>query len=191
MNRNLLIVGAGIYSVITLEIAQSLGCYNKIAFIDDFADQTPNGIPVVGTTKDMEILSSEYTHAIVAIGNPSVRAALLNRIERDTDMTVTTLISPQAYVSPNATISKGCIIEPMAVIQAGCNIGKGCIVCAGAVINHCSTCGEFVQVDCNSIIAGYSSVPDDTKIAFGTFYQNKDARMHTPFNFMNFKYRNR
>ena len=35
MNRNLLIVGAGIYGVVASEIVADMGCFDKIDFDDD------------------------------------------------------------------------------------------------------------------------------------------------------------
>ena len=43
MNHNLLIVGAGIYRVVAKEIAESMECFDKIAFADDKKKMTPNG----------------------------------------------------------------------------------------------------------------------------------------------------
>lgn len=44
MNKNLLIVGAGTYGVVASEIATDMGCFEKIAFVDDERKTTPNGI---------------------------------------------------------------------------------------------------------------------------------------------------
>lgn len=173
MNQNLLIIGAGIYGLVAKEIAEAMGCFEKIAFVDDGAEETPNGIPVIGTSKDLASLSGEYNNTVVAIGNPTVRQAMLNRMEEETLMRIATLVSPGAYISPSAQIGKGCIIEPMAVIHTGCVLGRGCLICAGAVINHASLCGDCVQVDCNAIIAGNTVVPGGIKVASGTVYQNK------------------
>jgi len=41
LNKNLLIVGAGIYSVVAFEIATEMGCFDKIDFIDDTKKATP------------------------------------------------------------------------------------------------------------------------------------------------------
>lgn len=172
MNRNLLIIGAGIYGLVAKEIAESMGCFEKIAFVDDGVKKTPNGIPVIGTSKDLAFLSGKYSDAVVAIGNPEVRRAMLNRIE-ELRMSVATLVSPRAYISSSAQIGKGCIIEPMAVLHTGCVLGKGCLICAGAVINHASLCGDCVQVDCSATVAGNAVVPGGMKIASGTVYTRR------------------
>lgn len=46
MNQNLLIIGAGIYGLVAKEIAESMGCFRQIDFVDDGAKKTPDGTPV-------------------------------------------------------------------------------------------------------------------------------------------------
>lgn len=84
MNKNLLIVGAGIYGVVAMEIAESMKCFEKIAFVDDNKKTTPNGIEVVGTTTDIDSLVCEYNNVIVAIGNPEDRLTLIRNLEEET-----------------------------------------------------------------------------------------------------------
>ena len=168
MEQNLLILGAGIYGDLAGEIARSMGVFQRIAFVDDRAAQTANGCPVIGTTEDLPALAGEFTHAVVAIGNPAVREKLLGRIVEETSLELATLISPAAYVSPSARIGAGCVIEPMSVVHTAAVLGKGCLICAGAVVNHAAVCGDFVQVDCNATVAGNISVPAGSKIPSGT-----------------------
>lgn len=173
MIQNLLIVGASIYGLVAKEIAESMGSFLRIDFVDDRAKETPDGTPVIGTTKDLLELSKRYSNVVVAIGNPEVRQKLIRFIEEETLLRLVTLVSPRAYVSPSAQIGKGCIIEPMAVVHTGCVLGKGCLICAGAVVNHVATCGDCIQVDCNASVAGSTVVPGGIKVASGTVYEKK------------------
>lgn len=174
MNNNLLIVGAGIYGVVAKEIADSMKCFGKIAFVDDVRKTTPNGIEVVGTCADLENLVCEYSNIIVAIGNPEIRLSLLQKIKEETPFRIVTLVSPYAYVSPTAQIMPGSIVEPMAVIHTGSLISTGCIISAGAVLNHASMCCDGVHVDCNATVAGASFVPAGAKIKSGEVFERKD-----------------
>lgn len=179
MNENLLIVGAGVYGVVAKEIAESMGCFNKIAYIDDERKFTPCEENVIGTTKDIENLSIEYSNVIVAIGNPKVRITLLKKLEEICN--IVSLISPKAYVAPSAKVMKGCIIEPMGVIQSGSVLATGCIISAGAVVNHASVLHEGVHVDCNAIVAGYSTVPKETKVDSGTVFFKENVEKSDVF----------
>lgn len=181
MNQNLLIVGAGIYGVVAKEIAESLKCFDKIAFVDDKAKATPSGIEVVGTCENIGELANEYGNVIVAIGNPDVRLSLIRKIEEETPCRIATLVSPYAYVSPSAQIMKGSIIEPMAVVHTGSVIAVGCIISAGAVVNHASMCCDGVHVDCNATVAGMTLVPAGTKIKSGEVYDRKTVEANDLF----------
>ncbi len=171
MNHNLLIIGAGIYGTVAQEIAESMKCFDKIAFADDSKKATASGTPVVGTTADIDNLVCEYNNVIVAIGNPEVRLTLIRKLEEETPCKIVTLVSPQAYVASSAQIMKGSIIEPMAVIHTGAVIAVGCIISAGAVINHASMCCDGVHVDCNATVAGCTLVPAGTKICSGELFK--------------------
>lgn len=173
MNKNLLIVGAGIYGLVAKEIAQSMGCFMQIDFVDDGAKATPDGSQVAGMTGDLIELSKRYANVVVAIGNPEVRQKLIRFIEEETLLRLVILVSPRAFVSSSVQIGKGCIIEPMAVVHTGAVLGKGCLVCAGAVVNHAAMCGDCVQVDCNAVVAGNTIVPGGCKVAAGTVYEKK------------------
>ena len=173
MEQRLLIIGAGVYSLVAKEIAESMHCFAAIELLDDHASTTPSGIPVHGTTADLEALSKQYTHAIVAIGNPEVRGRMLAELKERGLLQIATLVSPRAYVSPDAKISEGCILEPMAVVHTGCVLERGCIVSAGAVINHASLCEECVHVDCNATVAGYTRVPRAVKVSSGTVFSGE------------------
>lgn len=168
-----MIVGASTYALVAYEIAQCMGCYEKIDFVDDFRKETPNGIKTVGTTSDLERLASAYNEIVVAIGNPEIRLTLIKKIEAKAFVSVATLISPNAYVSSTAKVMQGCIVEPMAVVHCGAVLEQGCLVSAGAVINHESVCQEGVHVDCNATVAGYCIVPAKTKVSSGDVYREK------------------
>lgn len=172
--NNLLIVGAGIYGILTKEIAESTGSFDEIAFVDDFASETYNGISVVGTTSDLKELSKRFKNIIVAIGNPVHRMTILNKIQKETDFEIVSIVSPRAYISPTAKIAQGCIIEPMAVVHTRCVVSRGCIISAGAVVNHSSVCCEGVHVDCNATVDGDVIVPADTKVFAGKTYSTTE-----------------
>lgn len=174
MKKDLLIIGAGIYSLVVKETAESTGRFGRIAFVDDLAGNAPDGTPVIGTTKELKQLRGTFPCAIVAIGNPSVRRRLLEYAENECGFEIVSLISPGAFVSPSATIDKGCVVEPMVVVHAKVVLGTGCLVSAGAVINHAAKCGKAVHVDCNAVVPGNVSVPDETKVCSCTVFEENN-----------------
>ena len=170
MNNNLLIIGAGVYGLVAKEIAESMDCFEKIAFADDMSKNAPDGTEVIASTNVLNLLVADYHNVIVAIGNPQIRLNLIDKLEQ-LPCKIVTLISPFAHISKTAKIYCGSIIEPMAVIHTGCIVKKGCIVSAGAVINHYSTLENGVHVDCNATVSGNTTVPDRTKVFSGQVFK--------------------
>ncbi len=173
MKQRLLIIGAGTYGAVAAEIAKDMACFEVVHFLDDKRTVSESGEPVVGTTAELALLSSRYTHAVVAIGNPMVRRSFLERIHTETTLLSATLLSPRAYVSPSAVIASGCIVEPMATVHTGVVLGEGCIISAGAVVNHAALLGEDVHVDCNATVCNGAVVARGIKIESAQVYGGK------------------
>lgn len=151
------------------------GLFDKVDFVDDMKKETPTGSKVIGTTDDLTALATNYDSIVVAIGNPKVRLAMLERIKAETSYQIVSLVSPRAYISPSAQVKQGCIVEPMAVVQSGCVIGEGCIISAGAVVNHASICFDGVHVDCNATVDGYCKAPSGLKICSGEVFRKESS----------------
>lgn len=168
MNQNVLILGAGQYGTVAKEIAESMGCFARIAFLDDsFGVTNPNTQEApIGCFRDYERFSGEYSHAIVAIGHCALRREWTERLEA-ARFHIPVLISPKAYVSPSAQIQKGSIIEPLAGVHANAVIGAGSIISMGAIVNHNSTVGDYCHVDCGAIIMRGAVVASGQKVFAG------------------------
>lgn len=173
MNKNLLIIGAGQCGNVAKEIAEAMGCFEKIDFLDD-----TNEI-AIGKFCDYEKYTASYTYAIVAVGNANMRLEWINKLE-SACYKIATLVHPKAYVAPSAQIMKGSIVEPMSAVHTGCVIAVGCIISAGAVINHASMCCDAVHIDCNATVAGNSLVPAGTHVHCGEVFKRSEFTPHGP-----------
>lgn len=163
-SSGLLILGAGQYGVVAMETAQAMECFSKIAFLDDSNPIAIGKLEIFG-----EFLK-EYRSAFVAIGNPEVRLAWIEKLEQ-AGYELPVLIHPRAYVSPSAELGKGTIVEPMAAVQAGAVVEEGGLLCAGCVVNHNSIVKRGCQIDCNAVVPARMTVPEKTKIPCGTVAQ--------------------
>lgn len=161
--EKLLILGAGQYAMVVREIAQALNCFERIDFLDD---RSPLAL---GKLEEAACFFPEYTHAIVAMGNPQIRKTWTEQVQK-AGFTVPTLIHPQAYVSVSAVLAPGTVVEPMAVVQTGAQVGNGCLLCAGSVVNHNACVGDFCQIDCNAVIPANSQVTEGTKVPCGSVF---------------------
>ena len=192
-NNNLLIVGAGQYGLVALEIAQAMHRFDKIAFLDDSFKES-SAFPVachpepfdklrtgsansevegssptiIGSTCDIEKFAGEFHYGFVAIGNPKARRRFIEKMHFN--MTPAILVHPQAYVSPSAQLQMGCCVEPHATVQTGAVVATASFISSGAVIRHDAFVGEYCHVDCNAVVESTAIVPAETKICCNSVF---------------------
>ena len=165
MNKNLLILGAGQYGTVVKEIAQSMGCFEKIDFLDDsYGIDNPNyHEEAIGKIEHSENYAGDYTFAIPAIGNPVKRLELIEKLEEQAFRNPV-IVSPKAYVSPSAQLQKGVVVEPLAGIHANVVVGSAAYVSMGAVINHNSVVLEGCHIDANAVVMSGALVTAKTTV---------------------------
>ncbi len=156
----LLILGAGQYGHVALDVATSTEKFSKIDFLDD------NNEKAIGILNKLADFKGKYDCCTVAIGNNELRETFLKNAE-DIGYDLSPLISPHAFISPSATIEKGAIIEPFAVVNANAVVGKGSYVSACSVINHNAVVGEYCHIDCGTIVTARAIVSPKTKTPCG------------------------
>ena len=167
--KKLLILGAGGYGRTIADIARQLGCYQKIAFLDD----GKAGIPgVLGTCEDFLQFADETTEMYPAFGNNTVRMGWLERFE-DHGIRVPVMVHPSAYVSPLATLYAGVAILPKAVVNTGTVVKNGCIVNIGVLIDHDCVLEEGCHLAPGVIIKAENRIPAGMKIEAGTVIENR------------------
>lgn len=162
MNKNLLILGAGQYGTVVKEIAQEMGCFEKIDFLDDtFGVGAAEGNyheASIGRLNDYSNFCGEYTYAIVSIKDANIRQQWTECLE-ESCFRIPTLVSPRAYVSRSAQLQKGCVVEPLAAILANVAVGVGTFVSAGSVIGNNSFISDFCHIGHNAVVTSGGFVP--------------------------------
>ena len=181
--NNLLILGAGQYGVMAAEIADAMGVFGRIAFLDDSykASVAPlqkshpeqregsSQISLIGTFADLPKFAGEFRYGFVAIGNPTLRRKLTEQLQYNC-ITPAILVHPKAYVSSSAQLQKGCCVEPNATVQSGAVVATSSFIASGAVVRHDAFVGEFCHVDCNAVVESLAVVPTETHIACGSVF---------------------
>ena len=167
--KKLLILGAGGYGRTVEDIAKQLGCYQKIAFLDDGKAGDPG---VLGTCEDFLQFADESTEMYPAFGNNEIRISWMARFE-EAGIRVPTIVHPSAYVSPMATLYAGVTVLPMAVVNTGVTVKQGCIVNIGVLIDHDSVVEEGCHLAPGAIVKAENRIPAFSKIDSGTVIKNK------------------
>lgn len=118
--------------------------FNIIGFFDDNIEpQTTIGDYVVkGGLKEINTFN-EPLGIVLAVGNPKVKAAILNKINNDS------IFYPN-LIHPSVTISKSQRVE----------IGEGCIICKGCIITVDINIGSHVIFNLNTTV-GHDTIIQD------------------------------
>ena len=166
--RKLLILGAGGYGQTILDLAQQLGCYDKIAFLDD-GRSGPN---ILGSCQEYSAFADEKTEIYPAFGNNELRMEWLNQLKEE-EIQVPTLVHPRAYVSPSAKLGAGTVVLPMAVINTSVMVGAGSIINIGALIDHDCVIEAGCHLAPGAIVKAENRIPALSKIESGTVIENR------------------
>lgn len=157
---DLLILGAGGHGRVVKEVAEAIGKYGKIDFVDDHSDIA------VGKVSDLESLHEIYDSAFVGIGDNHLRNELIYKLET-IGYEVPVLIHPTAYVSKSCHIEKGTIVEPMAIVNTNTQVGVGCIISVGAIVDHDVMLEDCVHVNTGAIVKAGGKVESARKLEAG------------------------
>lgn len=162
-NMNLLILGAGSQGPVVKEIAEAIGIFNKIAFLDD---DTNNRL-AIDTCENYEKYVNEYPIAIPSFGDSLLREKWINKLE-NYGYILPNLIHPSATVSPSAILQTGVVVEAKSIISAGAVVMKGAIVSSGSVIEVLARVEEFSHVGAAVTVAKNAVVSKYMRVGSGT-----------------------
>ena len=168
--KNLIIIGAGGHGRVVADIAQKLGVYEEIAFLDDGNAKETMGLPIVGKTSDAE----KYVDAVdicVAIGNSKVRGDFIERV-LVIGANVPTLIHPSAIIGACVEIGVGTAVMAGAVINPCAKLGKGVIVNTCSSVDHDCEVGDYCHISVGAHVAGTVKVGRHTWIGVGVAVKN-------------------
>ena len=162
MNK-LIIVGASGHGKVIADIAINVG-YKDIVFLDDDVSiKECSGFPVVGTCSIVKNMEGDK---IIAIGNAGVR----ERIHQD--ISLITLIHPDAVIGRNVEIGEGSVVMAGAIINPDSRIGKGCIINTASSVDHDCVVGNYSHIAVGAHLCGTVGVGDCCWIGAGAVVSN-------------------
>lgn len=160
MGRKLLIVASKRYGDYVKEIAESMGCFEEISFVDNDREGA------IGKLEKVETFYPEYNCAIAACDDGAKRLEWNKRLEALYNIPV--FIPYGSTISPSATLMPGCIVEPRAVVGCGSTIGQATIVGANTVVEPYSFIGDSCTLKSGTIVKSTSVLQIGTETEQGT-----------------------
>lgn len=167
--KKLLILGAGGFGQSIAEVAELLGKWKSISFVDDrWPEQQWLGCyPIVSNIQNLSLIKQQDFEAIIAVGNNQIRQKW-QQLLLDLSIPITTIIHPQTVIAPSAKIGQG------VSIMAGCVIGTNTIIQDGAILNmgtlldHDVIIEDFCHLSVGVKVAGGKRISQQTFLEVGT-----------------------
>ena len=167
--KKLLILGAGGFGQTIAEVAELLGNWENISFVDDrWPEQQWLGCyPIVSNIQNLSLIKQQDFEAIIAVGNNQIRQKW-QQLLLDLSIPITTIIHPQTVIAPSVKIGQG------VSIMAGCIIGTNTIIQDGAILNmgtlldHDVIIEDFCHLSVGVKVAGGKRISQQTFLEVGT-----------------------
>ena len=160
MGRKLLIVASKRYGDYVKEIAESMGCFEKIAFVDNEREGA------IGKLEDVESFYPEYNCAIAACDDGTERLEWNKKLE--TLYNIPVLAHMDSTISPSADLLPGCIVEPRVVIGCRTTIGQAAVIGANSVIEPYCIVGDSCTLKSGTIVKSTSALNIGTETEQGS-----------------------
>ena len=155
MEKKLLIVASERYGDYVKEIAESMGCFEAISFVDNDREGA------IGKLEEVETFYPEYRYAIAACDDGAERLEWNKKLEALYNIPV--LAHMDSTISPSA-----CIVEPRAVVGCGSIIGQATVIGANTVVEPYSFIGDSCTLKSGTIVKSTSVLQIGTETEQGT-----------------------
>lgn len=160
MGRKLLIVASKRYGDYVKEIAESMGCFEEISFVDNDREGA------IGKLEDVESFYPEYNCAIAACDDGTERLEWNKKLE--TLYNIPVLFHMDSTISPSANLMPGCIVEPKAVVGCGSTIGQATVIGANVMVEPYCLVGDSCTLKSGTIVKSTSMVAMNTSTEQGS-----------------------
>lgn len=129
----------------------------------NLARLSDRGVPYLGTLDDWLNRPDGQCRYVLGIGNPSVRRALVSKLD-STGVKPFTAVHPSATRGSGSLYGDGVVICAGAAISTNVKLGRHVHVNPNATIGHDAVLGEFVSVNPAAVISGEVVVGEGTLV---------------------------
>ena len=167
---NLLILGAGSQGPVVREIAEALGIFSEIAFLDD----DPNNKLAIGPLSDYKKLRYAFPAAIPSFGDSALRREYFDKLLA-AGYAIPRLIHPSATISKsNVKLGSGVVVEAKVIIANDVTVEDNVILSAGCVLDRECVIHADSHVGCACTVTRGSVVPAKLRVPAGAVYDKKE-----------------
>ena len=149
------------------EIAEMMGKWSEIFFIDDaYSNDTFKGVRRMNYAQFVHDYSPDEVEVTISLGEPELKVKLYDRLKND-GYKLADIIHPSAQISPSASVGRGVILKSNALISSDAVVGENVSIEENGIVGHDSVIGDHCQISANVIVAGGCQVGSATYIGLG------------------------
>lgn len=150
------LIGVGNYTEVIIELAQDCeyevkGLYH---YNNDRLGESVLGVPIIGCTEDVYKEDIRNLNFAVTMGENKLRCQVADKL-RLLGANTPNLIHPKAFVSPSASIGKGCFIHLNAKISTRCSLGNDCVIDFNSLVAHHASLDNGCYMSSLSMVGSY------------------------------------
>jgi acetyltransferase EpsM len=165
--RRLVLVGGGQHARVVAEAARAGTAWDVVGYTDPEGANdamTRLGIPFLGA--DDTAAADDDAWGVIGFGGTlHARRRAVERL--GTAVRWATVVHPDAWVSPTATLEPGVVVMADAVINSEAVVGRHAIVNSGAIVEHDVRVGAFAHVAPGAVIGGGATIGEAAMIGLG------------------------
>jgi sugar O-acyltransferase (sialic acid O-acetyltransferase NeuD family) len=165
--RPVLVYGASGHARVLVDLMRLGGALTPVAAVDDGDADEVLGVPVIGTSADLERLRGAGYVAALGIGSVQHHARRVRYWEQLAGYELPNLVHPRAVVEPSVKMGAGNQVFAGAIIGSAAVLGDDTIVNSGTVVSHDCVIGSHTHVSPGAILAGGVHVGEGTLIGMG------------------------
>ena len=159
--KKLIILGGSGIGMIAASIADELGCYNIIGFLNDKIKKNTligryKKYPIIGKTTDYKkyLKDKDYLFFIAYVGLQNEKETY-EKIKslRIPNSRFVSLIHPTAFIPKDfCEIGNGILMAPYSQLSPDTKIANNCILLGNSFVGHDSELGHFSHIATNSVV---------------------------------------
>ena len=132
--------------------------WERIVFVDDVTEARElYGSQIMPFEELRSLLGPEEVEFVIAVGEPSSRELLFERVEA-AGYGFATIVHPSAFVSPSATLGRGVFVKMQSIVSSDAVLEDNVFLQADVIVGHDVRVGRHTQVSAFSHIAGHATL---------------------------------
>lgn len=170
MMKDIYIIGASDFGREVAWLLEELSEWNIKGFIDDnetIQGEKINGITVIGTV-DFLLGRKEETNVVIAIGSPSVRSMIYEKLKFNNNILFPNIIAKNVRIDKTIKMGIGNIICSHSILTVNIELGNFNHVNLDCTVGHDVIMNDFITVYPSVNISGNVEIGNYCEIGTGT-----------------------